>query len=193
VDIRSTLSDNDLLSLVREGDHAAFTAIYHRYKRLLYKHAYQRLRNEPEVDDIIHELFTSLWEKRETLAPQINLAGYLYTAVRNRIMDFLARQNVQSGYIGSLQAFMEKTESATDHLLRENQLTALIEKEIAALPPKMREVFELSRKAHLSHKEIAEHLGISEKTVKSQVNNALKILRVKLGFLVWLFMLIYYR
>ncbi|MES2107969.1 MAG: hypothetical protein V4577_04445, partial [Bacteroidota bacterium] len=54
VDTNSTLSDNELLTLLREGDHAAFTAIYHRYKRLLYKHAYQRLRNEAEADDIIH-------------------------------------------------------------------------------------------------------------------------------------------
>ncbi|MES2107968.1 MAG: sigma-70 family RNA polymerase sigma factor, partial [Bacteroidota bacterium] len=133
-----------------------------------------------------------LWEKRETLTPQTNLSGYLYTAVRNRILDFVARQNVQSSYIGSLQTFMDQAENATDHLLRENQLTALIEKEIAALPPKMREVFELSRKAHLSHKEIAEQLGISEKTVKSQVNNALKILRVKLGIFIWIFLLLHF-
>jgi RNA polymerase sigma-70 factor (ECF subfamily) len=56
----------------------------------------------------------------------------------------------------------------------------------------MREVFELSRKQHLSHKEIAEQLGISEKTVKSQVNNALKILRVKLGIFAWIIVLLHY-
>ena len=58
---------------------------------------------------------------------------------------------------------------------------ACVEAEIAALPPKMREIFELSRKAHLTHRQIAEKLGLSEKTVKKQVNNSLKILRSKLG------------
>ncbi len=62
---------------------------------------------------------------------------------------------------------------------------AIIEKEIGALPPKMREVFELSRKENLSHKEIAEKLNLSEKTVKKQVNNSLKILRSKLGMVVF--------
>ena len=189
----NTLSDNELLSLLREGDHHAYTEIYNRYKRLLYTHAYQRLRNEQEVDDIIHDLFTSMWEKRDSLTLKTNLAGYLYTAVRNRILDFVSHKNVESAYVGSLQNFMDRGENVTDYLLRENQLTLMIEKEISALPPKMREIFELSRKQHLSHREIAEQIGVSEKTVKSQVNNALKRLRVKLGFFLWLYMIIFYR
>ncbi|WP_449438768.1 sigma factor-like helix-turn-helix DNA-binding protein [Pedobacter steynii] len=62
----------------------------------------------------------------------------------------------------------------------------LIEKEIASLPSKMKEVFELSRKANLSHRQIAIELDLSEKTVKNQVNNALKVLRLKLGSLMFL-------
>ncbi|MNL67317.1 RNA polymerase sigma factor [compost metagenome] len=69
-------------------------------------------------------------------------------------------------------------------------MTAMIEKEIAALPQKMREVFELSRKQNLSHKEIAEQLGISEQTVSKQVTNALKILKTKLGLMLYLVFLI---
>jgi len=60
-------------------------------------------------------------------------------------------------------------------------LADLIEKEIQALPSKMRQIFELSRKQYLSYKEIAEQLEISEHTVKSQVSNALRILKLKLG------------
>jgi RNA polymerase sigma-70 factor (ECF subfamily) len=66
----------------------------------------------------------------------------------------------------------------------------IIEKEIADLPAKMREVFELSRKTFLSHKEIAGQLDLSEKTVRNQVNNALKVLRVKLGIFVFLLVLL---
>jgi len=65
-------------------------------------------------------------------------------------------------------------------------LEVLIEKEIACLPSKMRQVFELSRKANLSHKQIATQLDLSEKTVKNQVNNALKVLKLKLGSLMFL-------
>ena len=63
----------------------------------------------------------------------------------------------------------------------------LIEKELAALPPKMREVFELSRKANLNYREIAEKLNISDNTVKKQMSNALKILRSRLGVVFDLF------
>ena len=75
-------------------------------------------------------------------------------------------------------------------LLREIVLR-IIENEIANMPGKMREIFELSRKSHLSHREIAETLGISEKTVKNQVNNALKILRTRLGLLNYLIFLFF--
>jgi RNA polymerase sigma-70 factor (ECF subfamily) len=76
-------------------------------------------------------------------------------------------------------------------LVREKQLAAIIEREIAALPPKMREVFVLSRKEYLTHKEIAELLGISEQTVSKHVTNALKILRVKLGAVAYILLIIH--
>jgi RNA polymerase sigma-70 factor (family 1) len=185
-------TDQELTVLLKNGNHTAFTEIYHRYKRLLYTHAYQRLRNEQEVDDIIHELFATLWTKRDSLIFKTNLAGYLYTAVRNRILDYVAHQKIESDYISSFGKFLKLSENFTDSLLREKQLSALIDKEIAALPPKMREVFEMSRKENLTHEEIAIRLGITKKTVKSQVNNALKILRSKLSLTAWIFFILFY-
>ncbi|MBB5637436.1 RNA polymerase sigma-70 factor (ECF subfamily) [Pedobacter cryoconitis] len=187
-----TLSDNDLVAFLKEGDKAAFTEIYNRYKGLLYIHAYNRLRNQQEADDVVHELFTSLWTKRDNLVLKTHLSGYLYQSVRNRILDIISHQRVESDYIVSLQHFIDQSEAITDHLVRENELTALIEKEISALTPKMREVFELSRKANLSHREIAQKLELSEMTVKKHVNNALKILRTRLGLVVYLLYISYY-
>jgi len=110
----------------------------------------------------------------------------LYAIVKNKILKVIAHQAVESKYIASLADFATTGECLTDHRVRENQLWAIIDKELATLPEKMRIVFELSRKNNLSHKEIAEQLGISEKTVKNQVNGALKVLRVKLGIFVYL-------
>jgi len=184
------LSDQDLVSLLNQGDRLAFTQIYDRYKYLLYAHAFKRLRNEEEAEDLIHDLFATLWNKRETFELKSHLQGYLYTAVRNRIFKLLAHKDIESEYISSFQQASEQASNITDYLVRENQMAMMIEKEIAALPPKMREVFELSRKHNLSHKEIAEQLGISEQTVSKQVTNALKILKTKLGLLVYLVFLI---
>lgn len=182
-----TLADHDLIAFLKEGDKAAFTEIYNRYKGVLYIHAYNKLRNQQEADDVVHELFAVLWTKREELVLKTHLSGYLYQSVRNRILDLISRKEVESAYLVSLQHFIDKSEAITDHLVRENDLAALIEKEISALPAKMRAVFELSRKANLSHKEIATKLDLSEMTVKKHVNNALKILRTKLGLFIYLF------
>ncbi|MNL17944.1 RNA polymerase sigma factor [compost metagenome] len=61
-----------------------------------------------------------------------------------------------------------------------NELTRLIDKEVSALPQKMKEIFEMSRNQELSHREIAAQLNISDHTVKKQINNAIKILRPKI-------------
>jgi RNA polymerase sigma-70 factor (ECF subfamily) len=179
------LTDQELVWLLKQGDEKAFTAIYHRYKAVLYLHAFRRLQHKEEVKDIIHELFSTLWLKREEIQITGQLAGYLYTAVRNRVLDCIARKQTESDYIRAFQQFIDEGEALTDHRVREQQLAAVIEHEIANLPPKMREVFELSRKAHLSHREIAERLDLSELTVKKHVNNALKILRGRLTIILF--------
>ncbi len=89
-----------------------------------------------------------------------------------------------------MQNFIEDAGVQTDFLIRENDLKNLIEKEIQALPPRMKEVFQLSRKDKLSHKEIANLMDISEQTVSTQIKKALRILRVRLGLITFLIMLL---
>ncbi|GEO06011.1 DNA-directed RNA polymerase sigma-70 factor [Adhaeribacter aerolatus] len=184
-----TLADQVLFDLVKSEDEAAFKEIYERYFDVLYIHAYKRLQNKEEAQDVIQEVFAALWDKREHISLTSSLPAYLFTAVRNRILNNLAHRKYELSYLQSLQQFINQGVCQTDHLVRENQLQTLIEKEIAALPPKMQEVFSLSRNAHLSHKEIAAELNLSEQTVKKQVNNALRILRTKLGLLIFLYFL----
>jgi RNA polymerase sigma-70 factor (family 1) len=190
--VYSSFSDQELTVLLREGDKTAYTEIFNRYNSLLFVHAFKKLQNREEAKDVVQEIFVKVWATREDFMPKNNLAGYLYTCVHHKILDLFARQRTTNNYIGFLQQFLDESKDSTDHLIREKQLSAIIEREIAALPPKMREVFELSRKKQLSHKEIASHLNISEETVKSQVKNALKILRVRLGMISFLFFLIYF-
>lgn len=182
----SILSDAELFDLLRTGDRIAYTEIYERYKRILYQHAYKKLGDREEAKEVVQWLFVMLWTRREAIQPETNLSGYLYRAIRNRILNVIAHKEVASRYLLSLEQFYAAGEYVTDNQVRERELAALIEKEIASLPPKMREIFELSRKTNLSHKEIAETLSLSEQTVRTQVRNALRILKVKLGAVVYL-------
>lgn len=176
-------SDHVLLNLLKDGNHHAYTELYNRYSGILYAHALRRLNDREEAKDIIHEIFTYLWVNRSTIEIQGHISGYLYTSVRNRVIKVVAHQTVASKYI-DVQQFKIPNSFSSDYLIRENQLKDLIEKEIGSLPPRMREVFNLSRKGYLTHREIACELNISELTVKKQMTNALKLLRTRLDLLI---------
>ncbi|WP_353184651.1 RNA polymerase sigma-70 factor [Parapedobacter lycopersici] len=191
--LQTNLSDQELVVLLQRGDAAAFTTVFHRYYGLLFIHAYKKLRDAEQAKDVVQELFTTLWVRRERLSlTNDNLAVYLYTAVRNRILDVIARQQVREKYIQSLQGFIDREQTGTDYRVRSLDLAALIEAEISALPPKMREVFEMSRYENLSHKEIAEKLELSELTVRTHVKKALRILRMRLNIGVYFLAVIGY-
>jgi len=182
----SQLTDPELVVLLNKGDQLAFAQIYDRYKFILHAHAVNKLRDREEARDIIQEVFTYLWSKHEVINISGNLSGYLYGSVRHAILNKITRKQVQEKYLDSLKAFSAQDNVLTDHRIRENQLREHIEKEIGMLPPKMREVFELSRKEHLNHREIAWKLEISEQTVSKQITNALRILKLKIGVLAYL-------
>lgn len=189
----SAFSDPELADLLKSGDRNAFAEIYTRYRFILHNHAWNKLRNKEETQDLVQEVFSMIWARHETINIGNNLAGYLYSCIHNQFLNMVVRKNVRTKYIDSIAAFSESGPVITDHRVRENMLRDLIEKEVAQLPARMREVFELSRKQHLSQKEIAEIMGISEQTVKKQMNYALKILRKRLGLVLFLASYIVYQ
>ena len=177
------LNDMELLHLLKGSDEAAFNEIYNRFQGLLYVYACRIVKEAHEAEDIVQEVFIYLWDKRASLVCENSLAAWLYSAVRYKFFDRLDHQKVRTGYLQSLQKFIDQEDYCTDHYIRERELTNLIEKGIAALPSKMQEIFALSRKEDLTHKEIAIQLNLTEKTAKNQVHNALKILRTRIGSL----------
>jgi RNA polymerase sigma-70 factor (ECF subfamily) len=173
-------TDLALMSLLAEDDKLAYEEIYERYKAPLYLHAYRMLHSVEEAQDVLHDIFVSLWCKRHDIVLETALAPYLYRAVRHRVLNVISRKKIQNRYLDSIESFLEQGCCETELQIRENELVEIIEREIALLPPKMRKVFELSRKRNLSYHEIANTLGIADNTVKKQVHKALTILRDKL-------------
>lgn len=178
-----TYTDDKLTELLNTGDGDAFAEIYNRYWAVIYRHARRMAKDDELAKDVVQDVFVSLWDKATELQLNFSLSAYLYTTTRNKILNLFDRDKVKSNYIASLGNFITTGENITDHLLRERMLAAKIEQEIALLPKKMREVFEMSRKANMTYKQIADSLDISDKTVKKQMSNAIKILRLKLGAL----------
>ena len=184
-----TLSDIQLISLFKDGDRRAYEEIYFRYWAILFSHACKMLGNQEDAQDLVQDVFSVFWLNGTQVNITHSLPAYLYTMMRYKILDSISRKKVKSNYLLSLSNFIEKNEYSADFRVREKQMEAIIAKEVAALPAKMREVFELSRNLNYSHREIAEELGISENTVKNQITNALKILRSKLNTSIYMLLL----
>ncbi len=174
------LTDKDLIKCLAEGDERAFTEIYTRYKTVLFLHARRMLNEDEQARDVVQEIFTTLWVKKQELQVTTSLKSYLYSSVKHKILNLLLhRKHVEKHMQLMLGVYNMGTE-ITDLLIQEKELSQLIESEIQALPARMREAFVLSRKEELSNRDIAQKMNISEETVKKQIGYALKILRLKI-------------
>ena len=175
------LDDRELLERLRQGDDRAFSTIYQRYWMVMYNHAYRMLQDEEEARDVLQDVFVVLWRKGQCLTSSENLAGLLYTTVRRKVLDVIAQRKVRMQYLDSLGHYLRQYSNETVDDVDARELMEAFDREIQLLPPKMRTIFEMRVKQHLSYKEIAEALGISDLTVKKQVSNAIKTIKPKLG------------
>ena len=179
MDICPELSDMEIFEKFKNGSDAAFSEIYQRHWQRLYVHAYNMLDDEDEAKDIVQEIFTSFWLKGRGLDLKISLRTYFHSAVKNRILNMIEHNRIRNNYLNSLTDILF-SHNNTELKLEEDERIKLIDQEILYLPTKMRVIFELRRTEEFSYKEIGEQLGISDKTVKKQINNAIKILKVKM-------------
>ncbi|WP_228098685.1 RNA polymerase sigma factor [Pedobacter sp. MC2016-24] len=173
------INDYELLSLFKTGNDRAFKLIYERYWQLLYVAACKILNDEEEAKDVVQDVFISFFNKGPSLEINVSISVYLYSAVRYKVFDYISRKKVRDHYMDSVEQFISAGNYSSDTALIEKEINAEIEKEIQNLPQKMKEIFELSRRDQLSHKEIADLLNISDKTVKKQINNAIKLIKPK--------------
>ena len=182
--IYSSYTDHQLLPLLNQGDQVAFTEIYNRYWLVAYRSALHVLDDEESCMDVIQDVFVWLWQHHEQL--QINsLKAYIITAVKFKILNVIRQGKLKDTVHHKI--FIEEYEPESNIEVKE--LMRMIEEFADGLPSQARQIFRMSRYEYLSNKEIAMKMGISEKTVKNQINISLKKLKSTLGRLsVWFFL-----
>lgn len=181
-------SDLELLSLLRTGDATAFTEIYNRHWKFLFTAANNALHHRSDCMDVCQSVFMWLWENREQIEVKTNLQAYLYTAVKYKIANLIRQGKVRETLLDNVLAADIRAEERLD--LEVKELKSFISQLVQELPEKCREVFLLSRDERLSHRQISERLGISEKTVDDHITRALKKLRVPLSRLSSIFLML---
>lgn len=176
----ATKSPNDERSLVLRlinGDEEAFCELYAAYKNSLIYFAMRFLKSYEYAEDVFQDAFIIIWQSRSFLNPDTSFSSYLYTIVRNRILNQLrdlSNQDKLKEYI--LQQAVDYNNDTRNEILA-NDLKQLVSLAIQRLTPRQREIFEMSRELQMSHKEIAEALGISINTVQESISTSLKSLR----------------
>lgn len=171
------LSDTELQKKLQRQDQLAFEVLFDRYWKRLYSFAFKIYKEEAICEDIVQEIFISLWEKSIN-TNIVNLEGYLLRAVKYKVANYIRDLKFDSGHLEILQNIPHP--SKTDKHLVYQEFEAGIFMEIKKLPPRSQEVLILSRLEHYTNIEIAQKLGLSVRTVEKHISDALKLLKMKI-------------
>ena len=164
-------NERSLVIRLIAGDEDAFCELYAAYKNRLIYFAMRFLKSREYAEDIFQDAFTTIWESRRFINPNTSFSSYLYTIMRNRILNHLRE-------LASEDRLKEQILSqAIDY---SNDLQRLISHALEQLTSRQREIFEMSREKQMSHKEIAEALEISVNTVQEHISSSLRSLRTYL-------------
>jgi len=172
--IAREFSESECLRLIKEDDSQAFDALFWQYSSLVYRFAYGYLKSQSEAEDIVQQCFLKMWEKRHQLREDVPLKSYLFTTAHHAILNQLRHSQYQRIY---QEYLLRAGTKVTGNEVEFSELETLYLAALDQLPPKRRQIFELSRQQGLSYPEIAQELNISVKTVEAQMTQALKFLR----------------
>ncbi len=172
------LSDELLVKLLRVGEQEAFEEIYRRYWQKLLRSAQFKIRSKETIEEILQDLFISLWEKRERVVIE-NLEAYLNTSLKYLIINQIKKQILQEKFVEYSLKKNELTDDV-DESVAFNELSVAIEKAIGQLPEKTQHIFRLNRLEYKSVKEISVLLDTPERTIEYHITQALRALRIHL-------------
>lgn len=175
------LSDERSLVLrLIEGDEDAFCELYAAYKNRLIYFAMRFLKSREYAEDIFQDAFAVVWQGRRFINPDASFSANLYTIVRNRILNQLRDLSNQDKLREQiLSQAVNYTNETKDEIIA-NDLRQFISRALQQLTPRQREIFQMSRERQMSHREIAEVLGISVNTVQESISISLRTLRTYL-------------
>lgn len=169
-----------LIDQLEKGNEKAFSFLVYNYNHSLCVYANSLINDRERAQDIVQNVFISIWEKRKTLKNDLSIKRFMYRSVYNEFIDqYRSVKSVlalEKLYVDTLLQFEMESE-----MEGKEKLIKMVMDAIEELPPKCRYIFVMSKKEGLSHIEIAEYLDISTKTVENQITKAFSILREKLG------------
>lgn len=176
----SALYDNDLIAKIADGDQYAFTALFEQYQSMVYGYALRITRSKEYAEEIVQNIFMTIWLKRAQLQEIENLGAYLNRATRNQCYSALRKISAER-LVELDQSHLDLNDgSNAEDLVLYNESFQLLQHAVASLPQQRRQVYELCHGQGLKYEEVAQQLNISPGTVHSHMKLALKTIRTHL-------------
>lgn len=174
------------------NDDTSFEQLFKTHYNALHAYAQVILKDEDLAEEIVQGMFLKFWEKRESLQIQ-SIKAYLYRCVYNDSINYLKQEKTKSKYQEFTLHSMNTEHEPAAAKVELTELQQHLRAALNQLPEQCRTIFQMSRFDELKYREIADHLGLSIKTVENQMGKALKILRLKLAdFLVFVLLGLWY-
>jgi len=186
------LENESIGTLLAQRDEAAFEQMFKTHFKRLHAYAFTILRDEIQAEEMVQQVFFKLWERNENLSLTGSVSSYLYRAVHNESLNYIKHQKVRSNHQLNVAYSMKNEVEHPAKKIMASELEKKIHSALNELPEQCRTIFQMSRFDELKYREIADKLGISIKTVESQMSKALRLLRVKLvDFLIFILLFIH--
>ncbi|NGM65686.1 RNA polymerase sigma factor [Sphingobacterium sp. SGR-19] len=175
--IINTISDVEFADF-KTGDHKAFRRVFDAYHKPIYNYAYKFCKNHEEAEELVQEVFVSLFLHRDKIESPDSLYAYLFIITKRITISIFRKKVVKSKFAEHLKYSWKEACRSTEHTLDMTELTSVWTNAIERLPEKQREVYTLNKINGLSYEEIADKIGVSKYTVKNQLITASKTVKL---------------
>lgn len=189
----SDTPDTELVKALAHDAPKAFEALYLRYGRRLLEFASHYMPSKDDAEEVVQMVFIKLWQKRHTLKHNESVKGYIFTIAYNEIRKAFIKQKRENELIQAYVSEDEQNTAAESENIDYAALAQKVDVIVEQMPEKRKMVYLLCKKEGLTVSEVAEHLNISEKTVKNQLTAAYRHIRehLKGGLAVVLFLALF--
>lgn len=174
---RISFQEEQLLAALKRGDEKAFALIYNAYVGKSYNFVYALVKDEETAKDIVQDTFIKVYLKRDTISKVSSFSSYLFSMLRNAVLDHFDSESVKHRYLDRLKYSSEDFADLVNEDMNASELNERIESALSKMPRQRQHIFRLSRYKGVPNNEIARMFGISKRTVENHLTNALRDIR----------------
>jgi RNA polymerase sigma-70 factor (ECF subfamily) len=171
------INDKTLAQKIKTGDKDAYQKLFEKYAPRIYRFAFSYLKNKPDAEELVQNVFLKIWEKRNLLDSSQNIKAFVFKVAVNTIYDFIRKKNMEYAFEDYARLNYSPGEDSTWHSIIFEEMQQNLRQLVSQLPEQQQKIFQLSKLDGLSNDEIARQLNLSKRTVENHLYRALTFLK----------------